>query len=242
MSTSFAAPVVRWHVSQLGVAAALIATPLAMHISAGDEVDSSAALAMQTFLARPTITHHYRASRRLEASGSGQRAWLDVRTDFTIASGLQYEVTAEGGSRYIRARVLRSLLDEEQQLIARRDEARVAISTANYDFTPEGFNDEGLAVVGLQPRRQDRSLIAGRMFLTADGDLVRLEGRLARNPSWWTTRVNVVRSYRLINGAVMPVSLETTAHLRVLGSSALRMTYRYSHIDERPVDENDVDY
>jgi hypothetical protein len=32
------------------------------------------------------------------------------------------------------------------------------------------------------------------------------------------------------------VSLVTTAELRLLGSSALRMTYRYSSIDERPVD------
>jgi hypothetical protein len=33
----------------------------------------------------------------------------------------------------------------------------------------------------------------------------------------------------------MPVSLATTAQLRLFGSSALRMTYRYSEIDDRPV-------
>jgi hypothetical protein len=49
------------------------------------------------------------------------------------------------------------------------------------------------------------------------------------------TRVNVVRSYRRINGVPMPVSLETTAKLRLLGSSALRMTYRYVEVDERTV-------
>jgi hypothetical protein len=74
------------------------------------------------------------------------------------------------------------------------------------------------------------------MFLTTiAGDLVRVEGRLARNPSFWLTRVNLVRSYRSIEGVVMPVSLETIGRLRLLGSSSLRMTYRYSHIDDRPV-------
>ena len=47
--------------------------------------------------------------------------------------------------------------------------------------------------------------------------------------------MNVVRSYRRINGVLMPVSLDTTAQLRLLGSSALRMTYRYVQIDERAV-------
>jgi hypothetical protein len=94
--------------------------------------------------------------------------------------------------------------------------------------------------VSLRPRRKDRSLIDGRMFLTTvNGDLVRVEGRLARSPSFWLTRVNVVRSYRRIDGVVMPVSLETKARLRLLGSSSLRMTYRYSHIDERPVGSTD---
>jgi hypothetical protein len=44
-----------------------------------------------------------------------------------------------------------------------------------------------------------------------------------------------------INGVRMPVSLETKAQLRLLGSSALRMTYRYSVIDEQIIDDEAVD-
>jgi hypothetical protein len=191
--------------------------------------------AMQQFLARPRLAHQYSGSRRLEASGRGQRAWLNVQTDFAPASGLQYQVTAEGGSGYIRTRVLRSLLEEERRLIASGDTATVAISTDNYQFTPEGLNDDGLVVVRLRPLRKDRSLVVGRMFLTATGDLLRVEGQLARNPSFWVTRVNIVREYRRINRVLMPVSLDTTAQLRWLGSSALRMTYRYSRVDYQTV-------
>jgi hypothetical protein len=79
------------------------------------------------------------------------------------------------------------------------------------------------------------------MFLTVDGDLLRVEGRLAKNPSFWVTRVDVVRSYRRVNGVLMPVALETNAQLRLFGSSALRMTYRYSHIDDRVVDDAERD-
>jgi hypothetical protein len=217
----------------LGFALAMAPVPLPR--SAVAAFDQGAAIAMQHFLDSTTTARQYSASRRLEASGSGQRAWLDVQTDFTQESGLVYQVTGEGGSGYIRSRVLRSLLDEEQSLIARGGSPRIAISADNYQLTAEGFNEEGLAVVRMRPLRKDRSLIAGRMFLTIDGDLVRVEGRLAKNPSLWVTRVNLVRSYRRINGVPMPVSLDTTGQLRFLGSSALRMTYQYAQVDERDV-------
>ncbi len=225
----------------LAVAGVLVTVPVPLLRPAASPLNDSTR-AMQQFLARPRTVHQYSASRRLEASGSGHRAWLDVQTDFTLSSGLLYHVTAEGGSGYLRTRVLRSLLDEEQRLIARGGGSSAAISTDNYHFTPEGINEDGLAVVRLRPLRKDRSLIAGRMFLTVDGELLRVEGQLAKNPSFWVTRVNVVRLYRRINGVLMPVSLDTTAQLRLLGSSALRMTYRYSRIDNRAVNDADHDH
>ena len=196
--------------------------------------------AIQKFLAKAMVPHSYRATRRLEAAGSGQRGWLDARTDFTPASGLDYEVTAEGGSGYIRSRVLRKLLEEERRLIARGDSSRAAISRANYQFTDGGADENGLARVMLQPLRKERPLIDGRMFLKPDdGDLVRVEGRLAKNPALWVSRVDIVRSYRRINGALVPVLLESTAQLRLLGRSTLRMTYRYSHIDQQPIQDEE---
>jgi hypothetical protein len=216
---------------------AVLATTFTWRGAASSVVDRDATLAMHNFLERQATPHEYHAQRHLEASGSGQRGWLDVQTQFTVAAGLRYEVTAEGGSGYIRSRVLRSMLDEEQETLARGATPTIAISAANYRFAPESLNEERLAVVGMQPLRKARNLIAGQMFLTIDGDLLRIQGRLVKNPSFWVTRVELVKSYGRINGVLMPVSLETTAQLRLLGSSALRMTYRYSQIDEHPVVE-----
>ena len=200
--------------------------------------DAAVGDALQAFLARPAIPHDYRASRRLEASGVGQRGWLDVETAFSQGSGFSYEVTGQGGSGFIRSRVLQSLLEEERRLIAQNAAPRIALSPANYTFAPEALDPSGLAVVSITPLRKERALIDGRIYLTpGDGELVRLEGRLARTPSFWVSRVNVVRTYERINGVLMPVSLETTAQLRLFGSSSLRMTYRYSQLDDRPVVE-----
>jgi len=210
--------------------------PLSLSFPAAQGADPAAAVALERLLARQTAAYQYCAVRRLEASGSGQRAWLDVRTDFREGAGLRYDVTAEGGSGYIRARVLRSLLDEERSLIARGATAEVSISRDNYSFSPERIDDEGLAVIGLKPLRREPALISGRMFVTLDGDLVRVEGRLVRNPSFWVSRATMLRSYRRVNGMTMPVSLESRAQLRLFGSSTLRMTYQYTSVDDQPVD------
>ena len=218
-------------------AALVVGLGTAPSTAAPEAVDGAAVRAVEQFLARPRVAHDYTAARRLEASGSGRRAWLDAHTDYSLAAGFRYEVTAEGGSGYIRSRVLLSLLDEEQRLISQGDEHSVALTTDNYRFTAETMNEEGLAAVTLWPLRKDRALIAGRMFLTPAGELRRVEGRLARNPSFWVTRVDIVRAYRPINGVLMPVLLETRARLRLLGAAELRMTYRYSSIDAQPVIE-----
>ena len=224
------------HGCGLAIGAGLALATLPFHAAAAPE--ENAVAAMREFLAQQPVAHQYSASRRLEASGCGQRGWLDVQTDFTPEAGLSYEVTAEGGSGFIRSRVLRSLLDEEQRLIARKGGPAIALSPANYLFEPETVDTEGLAIVRLTPRRKERALIIGRMFLSPlNGDLSRVEGRLAKTPSFWISRVNVVRSYGRINGVLMPVLLETSAQLRFFGSSEMRMTYRYTRIDERPVAE-----
>ena len=225
---------------RLFLTATVAAVTLAALTAAPAQPDSRAVNALDTFLSGRNLARQYTATRRLEASGSGQRGWLDVRTRYAAGSGFVYDITSEGGSGLIRGRVLRSLLEEEKELIATGSGGRVAITRDNYAFTAESVNPDGSVVIAMRPLRKERSLISGRLFLGPDGVLQRVEGQLAKNPSFWVTRVNVVRTYRLINGVLMPVCLETTARLRFLGSSSLRMTYSYSEIDEQPVNDGSL--
>ena len=74
------------------------------------------------------------------------------------------------------------------------------------------------------------------MFLRPmDGGLVRLQGRLAKSPSFWLKHVDIVRHYDRICGAIVPVALESQAQLRPLGAATLRMTYTYLEINGRRV-------
>jgi hypothetical protein len=191
---------------------------------------------MQQFLQQDDTQHPYRAVRRLEAENGGRRGWLEAVTEYSVGSGFSYQVTAEGGSSLVRSKVLRAVLDGEREIIAEGETARSSLAPANYAFQPNGVDDEGLANILLSPKRKERVLVSGTMFLQPDGgDLVRLQGRLAKNPSFWVRNVQIVRSYKRIEGVVVPVALESTAHVRVLGPASLRMTYSYSEIDGRHV-------
>jgi len=198
-----------------------------------DAADNS----IQQFLAQDDTQPAYRATRRLEARTGDKHGWLEAVTEYTAQNGFNYEITAEGGSDFIRRKVLRALLHGEREVISQGDSARSSLARANYTFQPNGVDHDGLANVLLSPRRKEPVLVAGTMFLQpADGNLVRLEGRLAKSPSFWVKNVDIVRKYERIGGAVVPVALESKAQMRMLGGSGtLRMTYTYSEIDGRRV-------
>ena len=88
----------------------------------------------------------------------------------------------------------------------------------------------------MKPKRKDVVLVDGRMVLSPDGtDLVRIEGRLSKNPSFWTSRVNIVRRYDRIGGVRVPVRLDTIAQIKIAGESTMSMIYDYEMINGVPV-------
>jgi hypothetical protein len=199
-------------------------------------IRESADDSIRQFLAQDDTQPAYRAERRLEAETGGRHGWLQAVTTYSPQSGFRYEVTAEGGSGLIRNRVLRAVLDGERDVIEKGETARSSIAPDNYTFKATGVDDNGLVTVLLTPRRHERVLVDGSMTLRPrEGDLVCLKGRLAKNPSFWTRNVDIVRHYKRIAGAIVPVELESKAQLRPFGTAALRMTYRYLEINGRPI-------
>ena len=222
----------RWHI-RCGVALLVMAIPPAVRAMMPDPADHS----ISQFLQQDDRQRPYRATRRLDAENGSRRGWLQAVTQYSAEAGFQYEITAEGGSGVIRSKVLRAVLDGEQDVIAHGEAARSALARSNYIFQANGVDAEGLANVLLSPRRNERVLVSGTMFLQPeDGDLVRLQGRLAKSPSFWVRDVHIVRSYERIGGVVVPVAMESTAHVRLLGPATLRMTYEYSEVDGHPIE------
>jgi hypothetical protein len=165
----------------------------------------------------------------------GHEGWLDAWTELD-GGRFTYEIVSERGSEYVRSKVLREILERERELIVSGQQSRGDLTLTNYEFIEPDEPPAGERHVLLKPRRKDVMLVHGRMVLTPDGrELLRVEGRLAKNPSFWTSLVNVIRRYARLGGVRVPVSVETTAKLKLAGTSHLRVDYEYESVNGRPV-------
>ena len=175
----------------------------------------------------------FRVMRHVDAKSErfGQSAWMDVWTE-ADRNGFRYRIVGEGGSEYIRSKVFRAALETERKMWADGSPARAALTLDNYEFTASGLATDGLASLTLKPRRKGELLVDGLIFVNPDdGDLVRLEGRLVKSPSFWTRRVEIVRWYKRFAGIRMPVALESVAHILIAGKSTFRVTYDYETVN-----------
>lgn len=178
----------------------------------------------------------YRAYRRMHARNDrfNQEGWLEAWTEYD-GNAFRYEIVSERGSDYVRNKVLRTVLKREQELVNAGASGRAELTTDNYEFG-DADAEGGLRYVPLKPKRKDLLLVDGRMVLSQDGsELLRVEGRLSKNPSFWTSLVNVIRHYARLDGVRVPISTETTAKLKFAGLSYLDVQYDYETINGRPV-------
>jgi hypothetical protein len=215
------------------IAAALLAR------GASAAADAAVTATVDRFLTRsaPMLTS-YRAVRHLTAStrGGKMQASLRARTSLDPQQGFRYEVLEAAGSSMIQKRVLVAALETERQVQANGTGPRGALTAANYDFVNPPQADAALVRVDLKARRRDTMLIDGAMFLTPDDfDLVRVEGVLVKRPSFWTRKVSVVRRYGRVAGVRVPLVMESTASVLIVGTSSFAMTYEYEMVNDTPV-------
>ncbi len=182
-----------------------------------------------------TPLQQYRALRRMHAISErfDHEGWMDAWTEFD-SGGFRYEIVAERGSDKVRNKVLRALLKREQEMIARGDFGRGELTEENYEFGAE-TSGEGVRYITIKPKRKDVMLIDGRMVLSPEGELLRVEGLLARNPSFWTSQVHVTRHYSRVDGVRVPIATESIAKVKLVGRSRLNVDYEYASVNGRAV-------
>jgi hypothetical protein len=187
-------------------------------------------------LGRDAPLEQYRAYRRMHAATDNGKheAWLDAWTELKEGR-FSYEIVSERGSETVRGKVLRSMLQREQELVNSGNTDKGELTAANYEFTDAGRDADGTRVVQIKPKRNDVLLVDGHAVLDDGGELLRVEGRLAKNPSFWTSLVNIIRRYARIGGVRVPVATETIAKVKMVGTAKLQVFYDYESVNGRPV-------
>ncbi len=118
-------------------------------------------------------------------------------------------------------KVLRDVIAHETETASPKDTAKKDISPANYDFALLGtttLNGRSCYLLGLKPRREDKELVKGQLWVDAETyHVLRMEGTPAKSPSWWIRDLYVLMSFGEIDGNWMPTFTRAVANVRFKG-------------------------
>lgn len=185
-----------------------------------------------------TAPPSYKAYRRLEAGSpdKDKAGWLEAWTEYRPGQGLAVEIVREGGSEYVRNKILRGMLNSEQQLVANGKPLRASVDDKNYQLEDGGMTDDGLQRVVLKAARKSEGIVNGTLFFEPQaGYVTRIEGRLVKSPSFWVHDVDVTWKFARVGGHVLPVEVSSHGRVRMYGGSMFRMVYDYVTIDGHPM-------
>jgi hypothetical protein len=154
-----------------------------------------------------TLTREYKLYDEQE-----QQPKSDVIADVSFVPPDRQTYTieqSEGASRGLS--IVRHVLDAEAQAVAKPN-APAAITRRNYDFKlvgEEAVDGQPCWVLELDPKREDKMLVRGRAWIDKDTYLIhRIQGQLAKSPSWWLKSVNT----RIDFGGAAGMWLQTRSH------------------------------
>jgi len=162
--------------------------------------------------ARTAILAHYTCTRRyaLDNHRFHVKAELSVRMTYNYPGHKEFQVVAEHGSSIIRQRVLRRMLEAEEE--ASRDDVREStrITPRNYDFQLLGIQvQQGRPayVLEARPKAINKFSLRGKIWVDRqDFAIVRVEAAPALNPSALIRDTRVVQQNAKFGRFWLPVS------------------------------------
>jgi hypothetical protein len=141
----------------------------------------------------------------------------------------KFAIVDESGSGTVRKHVFHKILEEESAASNPKLRGQSQISPENYWFENAGVelvNGRRAYVIDLKPRKESKYLIAGRIWVDAeDYAVMRVEGKPAKNPSFWTKSVHFVHEYKKSGHFWFPVSNRSETDARIFGRADLVIEY-----------------
>lgn len=126
--------------------------------------------------------------------------FVDVACDSSGAR--EFSILSEEESGSIRKHVFLKLPSEETEASRRGSRNSSRLTPSNYDFqidARETLETGPAHVLGVSAKTANKLLIDGKIWVDAnDYSIVRIEGQLARNPSFWVHSVHFVHTCRRV--------------------------------------------
>ena len=154
----------------------------------------------------------------------GQEAKSEVTANITFAPPnlKTYTVQFATGSG-LGETIVRRMLEGEIAMTEKSSATDISEDNYNFRFVrEEDVDGKRCHVLAMLPRRKDKNLLRGNVWVDADTYLLRrAEGSLAMNPSWWVRNVNIVLLFGDAGGMWLQTGLQATANVRMLGQATV---------------------
>jgi hypothetical protein len=180
---------------------------------------------------RQSVFRGYTAARRyvLANPRHHKRAEMVVRMKCFDDASKQFETVSATGWGGARKHVFPRLLEGESEASRPDVRERSRITPENYSFVMAGtdnVNERPAYVLAITPKTQNKYLVQGRIWVdAADYAIVRIEGKPAKNPSFWIKSVHFVHTYRKSGSFWLPVSDRSVTDVRIFGATEVTIEY-----------------
>jgi hypothetical protein len=178
--------------------------------------------------AKPQVPYQVIRQYQLsESNTSHVSSNVVAEVDYSPPDHETYVIQERSGSNR-GEQVVRRILDHESALVAAGPESwsTTLLTRDNYTFTNLGestLEGRSFYLLGLMPKRKQKELIAGRAWVDKQTFLIRrIEGELAKSPSWLLKKVHVQLDFSEVSGLWLQSSIEATADVRFMGSQTLQ--------------------
>ena len=165
----------------------------------------------------------------LENDRMNKHAEMLVRVKGDADETKHFEVVSEEGWEAAQKHVLQRMLAKESEASSPEMRLKARLSPENYEFHMAKtalLGDRIAYVIDVVPRRRDERLFEGQIWIDAqDYALAKVEGKPAKNPSFWTTSVHFVHTYQKSGPFWFPASTESVTDVRIFGATSLTIHY-----------------
>jgi len=142
-----------------------------------------------------------------------------VIANITVMPPDQKHYNIESSSGGMGEKVLRDILAKETESASKTEHK--SISPDNYDFQllgQETLDGRNCYVIALNPKREEKDLIRGKMWVDARSyNVHRIEGNPVKSPSWWIRDLHILMSFASVDGMWLHIATHAVADVRFKG-------------------------
>jgi hypothetical protein len=185
-------------------------------------------------LLRAQALHSYHGTRtyRVEYRGllGTKSAEMVVDVIYRAPGTKEFTIRSSTGSKLIIDKVLRKLLEAEEEALSADAQRRMALSGENYEFTMVGYENTALRslyVLAVEPKNKSKFLFRGHVWVDAhDFAVVRLEAEPAKSPSFWTKNSQIEQMYQKVSDFWLPQRNHSISSIWIGGRAELTIEYQ----------------